>query len=972
MPLRREPAGRPAGETRLRRDHTLLLYAPRKGAELALKMRLVQVGRYTTEVLAELAGAVGERVLLRPQGEGGPTSGTLRFRAPARGVVAVRLSTHANAAVAEALGPNAWLTIEASRRNPLHAISRVGRLYFFVPSTTRRFAVFARGGGRRENVRIQVFAPDGRQAAVAAAPGDQTLCAKVEVPARQGGKVWSLTAGRPPDLDGVFEDAMLWLSEDVPPYVSPQPDGLLVPFCHGLTQPPIWRGRGAVRLSFALNVEPPEGARLAVSLTEPDGSPLARGVARAPESVSLAIEPDAPLGTHRLAVALEGADGQRVAEGHSAVTVTPNLVFVGPPQPLVRAELLEGEPLRPGFSVRTEFVGRHVPLSGEVRLLRTGVAETPGHLGGEVVVRRNIATLGDEAKRVAAPAELGDGHYQWRVVARTPDGAAADAQFAHFLLKDGRRFAEVPPPASGPLPASASEEHRPFPGFVAFVPEGADAIAYNCRPVPADLERPLHVELARGEYEPATLGILAAADLPAVRLTVEPPRHGGTGDALAVDVRIARHWPQRVSWRTTTYRIVPEMLEPNQPFSLAVGQVRQVWLTLHAPAEATPGPYAGRITVEAGGRRRSRTLEARVLPFRLRRPEGVHWGLYSDSSRWRAYPDSQVRAELADVAAHGITTLMMYPPYHTTASYEGGKLSLDASEFVKYMAMAREAGLGEPWVLSFQALESTVRRLLPAKSWADLEFRKVYRDYARHFATLAEDEGWGECVWHAIDEPWTEEKLERAVRQLGAFKEAGLTTFTTAGVVPPQLDRVLDVRCYSRGYLLGSPGVLAQRTEETRRSGDRLWYYGSGCYTGQDGNAIGNRFVTGFLFWRSGAEGEWSWTFLRPRGDALDDFDGRGREHKDACTVYPSTSQAAPTPTLQWEGIREGIDDYRYACTLERLAKQKGGEAGRAALSALRRLTDAVPIRPAPGDFSAADAQRLRAQIAREILKLLE
>jgi hypothetical protein len=217
-------------------------------------------------------------------------------------------------------------------------------------------------------------------------------------------------------------------------------------------------------------------------------------------------------------------------------------------------------------------------------------------------------------------------------------------------------------------------------------------------------------------------------------------------------------------------------------------------------------------------------------------------------------------------------------------------------------------------------------------------------------------------VWHTIDEPWSKEAQARAAIQLRYMKELGLTTFTTAGPVPPEIDRVLDVRCYSIGHLLGSAGVLEEQRRRTAESGDRLWYYGSGCYTGQDGNTVSNRFITGFLFWKSRAEGVWSWTFMRAKGDVHDDFDGQAqREHKEACIVYPSTTGGAPTPTLQWEGIREGIDDYCYAYTILQLGRGAGLEE--TARRELDRLMTRVPIRRAPGDFTAADAQDLRRRI---------
>ena len=968
LPLRQRPAETVGPETRLRGDHTLMLFAPQEGAPLALRVEAVQVGRYTTEVVVDVPGVPEARRVLRPEQAGGPGTVVVRFAAPERGVVRVDLSTHANAARVAALGPNAWLAVEASERQPVHVISRAGGLHFFVPRSAKSFAVLGRGGGGRENVRLSVYAPDGALMGRAAALGKAVAAATVSVPPEHRGKVWRLVADRPPEFDGVFEDAQVWLAGDVPTWVSPQPEGLVVPFCHGLTQPPRWRGGKAVDLAFALNVEPPGGAVLHGALSTAAGKTISEGRVAAAETLRLSVPPTVAEGTHGLRIRLVDAAGKELGLGTSEVRVSRSLVCVGEPQAMIRSEAIEREGRPPALRVSRNLLGDGPDLSLEVSLLRTSNAETPGRLGAERLLRREVGKLTGKAAQVAPPEKLPDGHYQWRAVARVGSGEVVDVQCAHFLLDDGDRFTETPPSTTPPMPVLSADDQRR--GFVGFVPDAVDGIAYNSRPVREDLERRMHIQVARGEYEPATLGVWAARDVKGLHVETGQATRAG----IRVDVRVARHWPQRVSWRTTTYRIIPEMLEPAHAFDLALGQVRQIWLTVHAEADAEPGIATVPIRIrDASGQVWATSLEVRVLPFALQRPKHVHWGLYPDSSRWKTYSDDQVRAELRDVAAHGITTLMVYPPYHSEARYENGKLAVDAAEFIKHMAMAKEAGLGPPWVMSLQALGSVVRSLVAGKSLGDPEFKKVYQAYAAHFAQLARQHGWGECVWHTIDEPWSEEKRQQAVAQLGYMKELGLPTFTTAGPVGEELDKVLDVRCYSIGHLLGSAGVLDEGTRATKASGDRLWYYGSGCYTGQDGNAIENRFITGFLFWRSGAEGEWTWTFLRPKGDAFDDFDGKTqREHKDACTVYPSPDNGAPMPTLQWEGIREGIDDYAYLHTLEQLAKQKGGEKGRAALDELTRIVADVPVRRRAGDFTAARAQQLRSRVIRAIVALAE
>jgi len=682
-----------------------------------------------------------------------------------------------------------------------------------------------------------------------------------------------------------------------------------------------------------------------------------------------------PAGCYSARVRLGDAVGAAVNQAETPVTLTANLLYVGGLQGLVSAELTPEEQGPPAVNVRRSVAGMDMPIGIEIALIRTPIPDTPGGATGEVVVQQSIDPWGEDAVRVDPPENLADGHYQWRILVRTSSHELLDVQHARFLTKAGARFHNLRGGATALLDVRGSQSDR-APGFVAFVPEGVDAIDFDYRPSAEDIARPLHVALARGEYEPATLGLFAVEPVAHVAVSISPLRHEADKNAvLPVDVRRAHYWAQRTSWRTDTYRVIPEMLEPIEPFAMAIGEIAQVWMTVHALEDAKPGLYRATVTVQDGdGYAWTGPFEVRVLPFALRRPAERSWGLYPDTSRWRSFPDTQVRAELEDIAAHGITTLMLYPPAHSASKYENGILTIDSTEFAKHVGMAKAAGLRGPWVMSIQALAGLVGKLTDGRKLADPEFKQMYQDYVRHFDALSKELDMGECVWHAVDEPWSPEQIQQVVTELGYVKELGLSTFTTAGPNPDRaFDAVLDVRCYSMGHLLSSEAALEDKAAHTRASGDRLWFYGSGCYTGEDGNMLLNRLYTGFRFWRSGAEGEWSWTFLRAKDNVYDDFDGESqREYKEACIVYPSRDQDAPMPTLQWEGIREGIDDYAYLYTLDALAKEIGGERGAKALEVLDEVVAQAPIQTAVGDMTPARIDAMRQRIIDAILELAE
>ena len=959
------PDAKPTSPTYLRGRHVVYLYARHAGERVGLRIEAKRVGRYTASIRSETAAGDKRYTVSLEPGQ----RGELSFAAPRRGLCRVVLDTRSNAATATPL--NGVVALEASEAHPVHCISHVGALYFYVPKGTRSFAVWAKGQGNVENVRVRVFGPDGHLHGKCSVQGGSKGCVRIETPQNQTAKIWWFTADKPPELKGTFEDATLWLSPEVPPFVSTRAAGLLAPFCHGLVQRPRVRMDGREAIGLRLIASAPPDATFAARLS-PKGSGRAICSASAPAanaSVALNLPSTLRAGEYVLSAKLATADGAVLCRASSPVIVTPRILFVGGYCPLIEVRVLplaDGQRV-PALSLRTNLVGLPQAANMSASLRRTNIPDPPGGPTAVEVFKRQFADTGEGRQVVKPPQNLSDGHYQWLAVMRA-GGELLDWQQAHFLLQGHQVFTEVPPPASMSPAALGSDVWGR--GFIVFVPDQAEAVPYNYRPSYADLSRAIAFAAAPGEFEPATVGLIAMQAEQEITVNMTPaqgPRNA-TIPAEAFDVRLARHWPQRVSWRARTYRVIPEMLEPCRAFDMAPFQLKQIWITLHVPAGAAAGIYHADLLLTTSGLCIRKPVEITVYPFALARPEGINWGLYSDSGRWGSYPDSQVRAELMDFDAHGITNLMMYPLDYSIVTLERGDLKIDSSKFEKYMAMALQCGLRQPTVISVQSLRYTVRKLLPGKQLEDAEFKSVYQAIAGHFVELAAKRRWGECVWHAVDEPRMNnpKRMHESAVELGYLKELGVDTFTTAGIVTDDLERVLDVRCYPPQHLLVSTEMAAREREATRKAGDRLWFYGSGCYTGQDGNVIANRRLTGYVFWKSGATGEWSWTFMRAKASVYNDFDGAGRrEAKDACICYPSTNHAEPTPTLQWEGIREGIDDYAYLYTLRRAAGARWGTVKRQ----VNAMLDQVPWVSERKPFECRDAQRIREEIAQLIVE---
>ncbi|MEA3400660.1 MAG: hypothetical protein U9R79_05375 [Armatimonadota bacterium] len=964
VPLSGRPLGPYGGESYLRGSFQLILYQ-RPGAEpLRLHVQARQVGRYVDEIVASHAGQV---VRLAPGEEGelalnvGP------------GPVEVRLETGQNAAAVSCNGP---VAVPASAERPASFISRVGRLFFYVPRGTGSFTVSVRGQGSEENATLTVFDPEGQEAGSATTIGMEGAELHVEVPQGHAGAAWSLTAGKAET--GVFEDCDIGLSRDVPQYLSLGGDGVLVPFATGLRQPPRYVGtqeQPVVRLGLTA---PTEEGRLVGTLRYL-GTPRSSKTFEAPAAEGeLEVALSGPrFAEYELRLDLKTPDMPGGVTARTPIARQGSILFVGGYQPLVSAESVARGDGRPtGVSVSLALSEPPPGLELRTTLLRSPPSHTPGGAGAETVHAQIISDWDGSVAILHPPEELPDGAYEWQAVLEDGSPVPLGWTRVDFVRWNDQHFTDVtaqpPTPLGATVPAHASQ------GWIPFVPEAAEAIPYRYRPSAEDVERRIELIATPGEYEPATVGVLATAATRGLRVTASEltTAAGERIPAEAWEVRWARYWSQRISWRSTTFHVIPEMLERRPTVDLAPLQPAQAWLTLHVPEDARPGRYHGTVRItDADGGSAERRVIVDVQPFRLMATPEYHWGLYTDSSRWRRMPERQVRAEMRDFVAHGITSAMMYPPDHSEISLEDGEARIDSAEFERYMRWALQEGLRPPTVISMQALAGTVKGLLPEAEVRGPQFERVYKQIVQHFAEVGEREGWGELFWHAVDEPnrGHPDRAAAAYEELSWFKDLGLSTFTTVNdpvTVEEELNPVLDARTYYVHFVVGSAEAQQLRAQETADSGDHLWMYGTGCYTGMDGATMPNRYLAGYMLAKSGAEGIWCWTLQRAKGDIYNDFDGEEqREAKEACTTYVSEDGTEMVPTLQWEGHREGVDDFRYIYTLQQMAEAEG-EAGRRALEELDALLAEVPWGVRPQDFTAADANEVRREVASLIRSL--
>jgi hypothetical protein len=197
------------------RGENLLFVAGRAGQPVEVVLQNQPVARYQSLLAWELRSPAMQKVDSGtiPHGE----AGTIAFTPEADGVYLLGASAGSCAySVASSTAPVGLYAGEG-----LSLIYGVDRLYFKVPAGTEQFTLSVRSAGA-ETVRVDVYDPDGNQAAT----GQTTLqSSQTEIPVPvggQAGKVWSLALGKADA--GVLEDSTITLDPKLIPTLSLSPE----------------------------------------------------------------------------------------------------------------------------------------------------------------------------------------------------------------------------------------------------------------------------------------------------------------------------------------------------------------------------------------------------------------------------------------------------------------------------------------------------------------------------------------------------------------------------------------------------------------------------------------------------------------------------------------------------------------------------------------------------------------------------
>ncbi len=529
--------------------------------------------------------------------------------------------------------------------------------------------------------------------------------------------------------------------------------------------------------------------------------------------------------------------------------------------------------------------------------------------------------------------------------------------------------------------ASTEPGAKMSPLFAYYVVPPMSNLKRTATTVPEDgiLGGPIRIIAAQGEFEPASVVFFPFADVGKMELKVSNLKgKNGTIPASAVDARVVKVWYQTgTAWHSyfaDAYgrTLVPELLlhdenlvrvdqktqdnylrvdypkprgseyvwisNPYQiqipfnhftepvddapalrPFSLTQGEFKQVWLTFEAPKEAE-GIYSGTLAVTVDGKPQGAIpLEVRVLPFALPDPKTnydlnreFYTSIYNDlklpiylknNGGDREGALKRLANEYENVRKHNI----LYPILLDQYLPGEAQLFTDQFEVYKKAGLRTDAIFGAVpaipnygWMTSPEVQGKPVADQPPAY---DL-FRKMDAVYDAAIKAVGHH--------NIYSFGWDEPGMRLLVAERGPWKtvhDKGLSTYTT-GKNPHLL-----YGGYNEDFVNYGGAFSKDDAEAWHAMGARITSYAN-PHTGPENPDFARR-AHGFELYRSNADGTNNYML---DGSPWNDFAGVEYNFRSFNLIYPGKER--PMDTLQWEGIREGIDDVRYATLLKQLAHQ--------------------------------------------------
>lgn len=492
-------------------------------------------------------------------------------------------------------------------------------------------------------------------------------------------------------------------------------------------------------------------------------------------------------------------------------------------------------------------------------------------------------------------------------------------------------------PTGDTLAPSEDDRRR---GFVLFQRDWMQDVYYNDTPRAAEIGVPLEARAFAGEYEPVTLGVVPLADLGRATLRASDLTGAdgqGTIPSEAIEIGYVSYRVTRVTAEGTVYTISPRLIMPGGDVQMPQSLTRRFWLTIKTPPDARPGRYRGTLALrtEKGGTAQI-PLEVKVCRGTLDEadiPVGP-WG-YTIDIPWHGedraaadYNQAATLASLRKMREYGFTTFSGMPQI-VYRGFKAGQPVLDFSRADGPMQTAKELGFlavvsyGRG-VAGFNAYFQDKAAMTAAGFQDYSEFIKaVYTAVQKH----ALEHQWLPVYYNLGDEPIGDD-LIRSAENAEAYRKAfpqGPPWFTGASSFVGNKRDDPHFRLAKALHVIDWNLHDEASVDLLHEAGGQWAFYNGG-----------NRWTFGDYLYKAvqrGMKFRLSWHWNCAAGDPYYALDCR----EDDYAWANGSPDGRLIPSIHFEQLREGLDDYRRLVTLARLAREKRGTTAAQAAEKLIR-----------------------------------
>lgn len=475
---------------------------------------------------------------------------------------------------------------------------------------------------------------------------------------------------------------------------------------------------------------------------------------------------------------------------------------------------------------------------------------------------------------------------------------------------------------------TTEEEDR---GYILFARSPSAVIASKYRPTEVDRCGSLEVRDCPGQYGPITFSVFTLRE--AVFSIQVSAAKGPDASIIGVenfDIRALRYVQ-------VEDESIPLLIESFDSIAVPERQVQQFWITYCIPDQTLAGVYEGEVTIFVDGKESLVVpLHITVNSFRLAEPKPDFY-IYSNNGDT---PEAFL-SDLADQRCHGMTISMIDMPVT-----RDGDLSHEA--LAPWLDAYQKASFPKPYFHTMLANRVTCEWLnVPDKSirmWGPW-FRyypfsealdQKYADMVRMIQREARKRGL-EPILAVADEagshPWTIEATQHYNALIkdevpDIIRELTVGGGWATGQPEHELWKGL-INIWSTNRWL--PDRLAVVREADPHAEIQIYNMGGGG--SQKGGIQASRLFYGFFAWKAKADGVAQWVY----------YHNSTPKHNYAWPAQDGSK--SKVPTLRWEAVREGIKDYRYLATLEKLLVGKENPTAKEAQRFIDEISSQIELR---------------------------